>query len=219
MDDPVQLYLYASQVDLQESLTLGGQASFGPKLQVLLVSIIPGADQIAQMEQQIPHELTHLILYRKTGNSNSLLPAWLQEGLATQVEISPNPNFDFALANAVEKQNLISIAELCTNFPQDPALEFLAYAQASSFTTFLYNKYGQAWMEELIQAYTSGFDCEQGVKTVLGKSIAQLEDDWLEETFTVNALWQTTKNFMPYLFILLLILLIPLLNKPKKQIS
>jgi len=216
LDDPIQLYLYASQADLQNSLSLGGQSTAGPELQVLMVSIMPEADQKALLEQQIPYELAHLLLYRKTGITNSLLPFWLKEGIATQVENSPNPDFDFALANAVEKQTLISMGDLCTSFPQEPASKTLAFAQAKSFTTYLFNKYDQAGIEKLIQAYSAGSDCEQGSETALGKTLSQLEFDWLQATFNKNALWQTIINFLPYLFILFLILLIPLLNKPKK---
>jgi hypothetical protein len=218
LEEPIKLYLYATETNLQESLTLGGQTTGTPQSQVLLVSISPGIDQKALMEQQLPFELTHLLLYRKTGNTNSLLPTWLQEGLATQVDIPTNPEFDFALANAMEKQSLISLGSLCTSFPQDPASNTLAYAQANSFISFLLKKYGQAGMEKLIQAYTSGFDCEQGVTAALGKTLNQLENDWLQATFNNNTFQQNMANFLIFLFLLLLILLIPLLNIIKKQV-
>lgn len=214
-NDPIHLYLYETQTDLNESLALGGQASIVPQLQVLLVAITPSSDQKAQMQQQIPHELTRLLLFQKTGITYALLPVWLREGISTQVEISPNPAFDFALANAVEKQTLISLSDICISFPQDTGSNLLASAQADSFTTYLFNKYGQSGMEKLIQAFTNGFDCEHGANTALGKNLTQLEYDWLQATFNKNALWQTITDFLPYLFILFLLLLIPLLNKPK----
>ena len=214
--DPIELYLYASEANLQESLIQGGKATVDPKSQILMVSIIPGIDQKALMEQQLPYELAHLLLYRKTGIASSLLPIWLQEGIATQVEISPNPDFDLALANAMEKQSLISLGTLCTSFPQDPVSKSLAFAQANSFTSYLLNKYGQAGLENLIQAYTNGFDCEQGAKTAFGKTLSQLEYDWLQATFNKNTFWENTSNFLLFLFLLLLILLIPLLNIIKK---
>ncbi len=217
LGDPIQLYLYATQDDLQSGLALGGQATIDPEMQVLMIWIAPGADQKVLMGEQIPYELTHLLLYRKTGLTNDLLPVWLKEGIATQVENSPNPNFDYALANAMEKQNLIPLRDLCASFPQDPESIILASAQANSFTSYLYSKYNPAGIERLIQAYTApNSDCEQGAKSALGKTLTQLEFDWLQETFNKNALWQTIINFLPYLFILLLVLLIPLLNKPKK---
>ena len=217
-EEPIKLYLYASEGDLQENLTPGGQAADDSKQRSLLVSIIPGVDQKALMEKQLPYELAHLLLYRKTGIAYSLLPTWLQEGIATQVEISPNSEFDFALAQAMEKQSLISLVTLCTSFPQDPASNSLAYAQANSFTTYLLKKYGQSGMEKLIQAYTGGFDCEQGVKTALGKTLSELEYDWLQATFNKNPFWQNISNFLLFSFLLGLILLIPLLNIIRKQV-
>ncbi|MFH2038149.1 MAG: peptidase MA family metallohydrolase [Chloroflexota bacterium] len=216
VEEPIQLYLYATETNLQESRALGGQAKSTPQSQVLMVSIAPGIDQKADMEKQLLYELTHLLLYRKTGNASSLLPTWLREGLATQVDISTNPEYDFALANAMGKQLMISLGTLCSSFPQDPALNTLAYAQANSFISFLLKNYGQSGMEKLIQAYTGGFDCEQGVKTAFGKTLNQLENDWLQATFN-NTLQQNISNILIFLFLLLLILLIPLLNIIKKQ--
>jgi len=217
VEEPIQLYLYATETNLQESLTLGGQATSTPQSQILMVSISPGIDQKALMEKQLPYELTHLLLYRKTGKASSLLPTWLREGLATQIDISTNPEFDFALANAMGKQSMISLGSLCSSFPQDPALNTLAYAQANSFISFLLKNYGQAGMEKLIQAYTGGFDCEQGVNAALGKTLTQLENDWLQAIFNNNTLQQNISNFLIFLFLLLLILLIPLLNITMKQ--
>jgi len=217
LNDPVQLFLYGSQDALQESLSLGGLITAGPDLQVLIVSKAPEADQKTLIEQEIPTELAHLLLYRKTGITYILIPVWLQEGIAGQVEASPNPTFDFMLADAVEKQTLIPLGDLCATFPQGPDANLLAFSQARSFTRFLFNKYGQAGLDELILAYTSGLDCEQGAKMALGKTLSQLEFDWLQATFNKNALWQTFLDFLPYLTILLLILFIPLLNKPQKQ--
>jgi hypothetical protein len=213
MDDPIVLYLYETNGDLQESLGLGGLTTSGPEMQVLMVFIDPTAEFTPVMEKTLPYDLAHLLLYRETGSTYRLLPAWFREGLATQAEIAPDPNFDFALANAVEKQTLIEMSDLCTNFPQDDVSNFLAYAQSNSFTTYLINKHGSDGLEKLILSYTNGMDCEQGVKSALGKTLSQLQNDWLQATFNKNAIWQAITSFLPYLFLLFMILLIPLLNK------
>lgn len=213
MDDPIDLYLYETNEDLQESLGLGGLIKNRPDLQVLLVSIDPTSDYTARMEKILPNELAHLLLYQKTGITYLFLPAWLREGLATQVEISPDLNLDFVLANAVEQQILIKMSDLCTGFPQDEVSNVLAIAQSYSFTTYLGNKYGSDGINKLIQSYANGLDCDQGAESALGKSLSELEYDWLQATFNKKAIWEAITIFLPYLFLLIIILLIPVFIK------
>ena len=88
--DPIDIYIYASSADVQDTLNLGGSAwvsgHANPDLGVVLVSIAPGENQSIEMEQQIPHELAHVLLYRLTGSAYANLPNWLTEGIASQVE-------------------------------------------------------------------------------------------------------------------------------------
>ena len=219
MDDPIRLYLYETKADLQKSLLLGGQSTVIPRLPVLAISISPGMDQKIRMEQEIPNELSHLLLYRKTGDMIIFMPFWLIEGISSQVEIADHPEFDFAIANAMNNQDLIAIKSLCSYFPQDPEPNTLAFAEASSFINYIFDQYGQSGLEKLIQVYTvNGSDCEQGILLALGKTLSQVEFDWLQTIFDADSSIQTYLDFLPYLFLLLLILSIPLIVKPMKQI-
>jgi hypothetical protein len=215
MNKPVRVYIYASPTDLQDALTLGRLSSVSPELEVILVSISPGFDQIDRMEHLLPHELVQLLLFRKTGESYSHLPAWLIEGLVTRSELSPNPSYPSILQDANAHKTLLPLLSLCADFPQEAASNLQAYAQADSFTAYLLLKYGQKGLDSLIQSYALGVDCDQSPLSSLGKPLTQLERDWLQATFNKNAVTQAITTFLPYLFILLLILMIPLLNKPK----
>jgi len=52
-----------------------------------MVVIEPGPNQSIVMEQRIPHELMHVMLYRSIGAGYNNLPAWLREGTATLAEV------------------------------------------------------------------------------------------------------------------------------------
>ena len=86
--------------------------------------IEPGANQSIFMEQRIPHELMHVMLYRSIGAGYKDLPTWLREGTATLAEVNPNPDYDRVLANAGANNTLIPLKDLCISFPPNADTAF-----------------------------------------------------------------------------------------------
>ena len=118
---PVDVYVYASATDLQSTLFLSGEEWQGghanPKLGVVMVAVTPGSAQSIEMETLIPHELAHVMLYRNVGDGYTALPVWLSEGIASLVELYPNPDYDQALKTASQNNSLVPIADLCQLVP------------------------------------------------------------------------------------------------------
>ena len=79
LSQPVEVFIYSSSDDLRGTLTLGGEdwiaGHADPALGVAAVVIAPGAEQGIDMEQRIPHELMHVMLYRRVGAGYEHLPA------------------------------------------------------------------------------------------------------------------------------------------------
>jgi hypothetical protein len=159
-----------------------------------------------EVKRQIPHELTHLLLYQKLGEGYANLPRWLNEGLATNAELSPDPNYPVLLQRGYERDVLLPLASLCESFPNDAANFQLAYAQAASFTRYLQTEYGTAGIEDLLRAYGQGVSCQEGIVTALGKSLFELERAWRQEQFDESAILSALQNLWPWLLILALIL-------------
>jgi hypothetical protein len=185
-----------------------GQAS--PDLGVALVSISPEAEQGIEMERQIPHELAHVLLYQRAGQAYERLPVWLREGIASMVEIYPNPDYRLALEAAGQNGTLMEMTSLCTPFPADAGRAFLAYAEADSFTRYLYNTYGSSGLFNLILAYADGLDCEQGARRALGVTLTQLDHRWRQSALGGNAGGVAVQNILPYLILLGIILIVPI---------
>jgi len=61
-----------------------------------------------------------------------------------------NPAYLSTLASAQEKNTLLPLTGLCSAFPQDAEGNFLAYAEAASFTRFLEHQYGDPLLQSLI---------------------------------------------------------------------
>ena len=216
LSQPVDIYVYASQNDLPTNLSLSGESWLvghaDPALGVIAVVVEPGSDQNIIMEQRVPHELMHVMLYRNIGAGYSNLPAWLNEGIAMQAELYPNSEYDRVLADASAQDGLISFKDLCASFPSNSAEAFLAYAEARSFTDYLHDLYGSDGLLNLARIHATGVDCERGVERAFGVSLAKLEMDWRTSVLAQNTLGSTLENLTPYLVLLCVVIFVPLLG-------
>jgi hypothetical protein len=219
---PITLYVYASGRHLQEALHpsseswVAGHAD--PDLGVILVALPPGPDQRLLIEQRIPHELAHIILYQTTLLGYKNLPIWFTEGIASLAELYPSPDYQIVLDSAVENNNLIPLPALCDSFPRDASGALLAYAQSASFTQYLRSAYGISGLQALMKAYANGLSCDQGAKIALGASLTQLERQWQRQELSTNIALTALTNLLPWLLVLLGALAAPLfliLRKPK----
>ncbi len=180
---PVTLYIYPSLPDLQSALRLTGREWVGgqayPEIGVVLLAISPSSEATVKMKRDIPHELTHKVLYDFTGPQGyAALPTWLVEGLASSFEYSPDPAYTLALQQAVKDGTLIPLETLSHPFPEDYRRALLSYAQSQSFVQYLRETYGWTKVRALLQTYADGVEDAVGVKQVLGSDWAALERAW-----------------------------------------
>jgi hypothetical protein len=211
----VNIFVYADGAEMRSTLNLGditivaGHAD--PELGVMFVSLPKGPFQQDEMERQIPHELMHIVLYQKLGADYTDLPIWLQEGLASLNETYPNLDYVTVLNDAAKKGAILPMSSLCQGFTLEGGQYYLSYAQADSFTRYLYETYGADGIQSLIQAYASGLDCERGAEVGLGKTLTQLESQWQRRTINQNPLLKAFEALIPWVVISLLMLLTPVL--------
>lgn len=215
LEQPVDIYVYPNAAEMQETLQLAGMSWVAghadPDLGVIVVSLPPGPEQQLLTEQRIPHELMHILLYQSLGDGYSNLPAWLNEGLASQAELFPNPDYQALLENAYQKGRLFQTDLLCRNFPRDASGALLAYAQASSFVSFLHRSFGSEKLHNLVNEYADGVDCKIGLQNVYGISMNTLENQWREDLFGENFVRAAINKLLPWLVLMLAVLAVPLI--------
>ncbi|HEX7973541.1 MAG TPA: peptidase MA family metallohydrolase, partial [Anaerolineales bacterium] len=170
-----------------------------------------GPDQRLLTEQRIPHELMHIMLYQSLGQGFANLPDWLNEGLASDAELYPNPDYQIILNSAYQKKSLLPISSLCQALPRDVSSALLAYAQSASFTRYLHHTYGMATMQSLVRDYGNGLDCGRGLEAALGQSLPQLERQWRQDTFAENASLTAANNLLPWGAMLVAVLGVPMI--------
>jgi hypothetical protein len=216
VQQPIEIFIYANANDLQGALESGKEdwvaGHADPELGMVLVLVEPGSQQGIAMEQRIPHELMHVILYRRVGAGYKMIPGWLREGMATLAEMYPNVDYDRVLNDAAARDTLISFKDLCASFPNATAQAFLAYAESRSFTNYLYEIYGSTGLVNLAKVYADGVDCERGPERVFGTSLSHLESQWRSSVLEQNTFLPVLQNILPYLVLLCLILIIPMVS-------
>lgn len=213
LGNPVEIYIYSNTTDLQNTLLLGGEEWTGghadPKLGVVMVAIAPGPGQGIEMQTKIPHELAHVMLYRSLGDNYASQPIWLLEGIASMVELYPNPDYARALEIASGDNSLLAIEDLCASFPADAGSAFLAYAQSQSFVSYIRDSFGASGLTRLTNSYSEGFSCELGATNALSTPLSQLDARWRENVLGQNVGGVAARNLLPFLLLLVLVLMVP----------
>ena len=214
LTESINIYIYSNIPDLQNALALGGEEWVGghanPELGLVLVAIAPGPNQSNELETKIPHELTHVMLYRSLGKTYTSQPIWLLEGTAAMMELYPNPDYKHALDIAKENNTLLSFDDLCASFPADAGNAYLAYAQSQSFVTYIRETYGASGLARLTKAYSDGFNCELGATHALGTPLSQLDARWRESVLGQNRTGVAARNLSPFVLLMMLVLVVPI---------
>lgn len=213
LDEPIDIYIYSDATELQNTLLLGGEEWAGghanPEIGVVMVAIAPGASQGIEMQTKIPHELAHVMLYRSLGDTYANQPIWLLEGIASMVELYPNPDYARALEIASNDNSLLPFESLCASFPADTGNAFLAYAQSQSFVSYIRDSFGSSGLTRLTNSYSEGFGCELGATSALGTPLSQLDVRWRENVLGQNTTGVAVRNLLPFLMLLVLVLIVP----------
>jgi len=178
-----EVFIYPSHRDLASAMQLAGFEWVGgvayQELGIVLVVIPPNAEGLLAMKQDIPHELTHRVLYDKLGPEGyASLPTWLDEGLAVTFEERPEPSRAIVLEEALQRGTLIPLPELCLPFPEESERAYLAYAQSASVVSYLRQTYGWSSLRDLVTAYGDGKACNRGLQDVLQIELTELESAW-----------------------------------------
>ncbi|MDW8325537.1 MAG: peptidase MA family metallohydrolase [Anaerolineales bacterium] len=153
---------------------------------VVVAGSLDGLNGLPRLDNEIPHELTHLLIYQIVGANYRNVPQWLNEGLAMMAESAPEALAASRLANAQQAGELLPLQSLCAPFPADPAQAQLAYFQSESVVRYIQSNYGSSSLRRLLEAAADGLDCNAVVQRALGFPLAELERRWREQTFSAK---------------------------------
>ncbi len=207
--DKLDVYIYAALDDLRSAVELAGREWLGgqarPELGVVLTAVPPGPEADLQLRRDLPHELTHLMIYLAAYPRYDAVPAWLDEGLATLNEAEPNPAQAVALQKALEAGQVPSLEALCGALPIDATEVLAAYAQSRGVVQQIVDAYGSTGIQALLVAYRDGASCAGGVERGLNTTLTGLELKWRASLSPDSGAATLAKGFGPWLIILVVI--------------
>lgn len=182
------IYVYPNREDFVEAtgtdrreLTLGRAHSGLEKIELNSDGVLSSVETITE------HEIAHIIVFRLTRGAD--IPLWLHEGIA-KVESNDWTELDNQLiSDAVIGGKMLSLRSIRTDFPK--GANSLAYAQSGSFIRFFIREYGKSGLQKLLLESSKG-SFEDAVKSVTGKDVQTLEDDWLKSV---------RREYAPYIWV------------------
>jgi len=222
--ETVDLYIYDSKEHLNFATEgsdrewIIGQAI--PETGVIVILIPAREGYRAQMMRDIPHELTHLLLFQAVSPEGyRYVPEWLDEGLAISNEQLPDPELAITLETARSSGRMIPLADLCVPSPPDRAAATLAYAESGSVVQFIRAQYGAAGIRSLVSSYAHGASCSAGIQQALGLSLGTLEINWRVSLAPGDKwkVWLRHSSFFLAVTGLSLFLAIPLIGMSRKR--
>lgn len=183
LERSTRIVLYADVARMRRAL--GGGTSPWVAAQAIApfnVVVLYAPPDSSELEVLIAHELTHIVVEQVTRNPFSGPPAWIHEGLATYIESTGAPRFDYdgILKEAIENDSLISLRGLTATFPAKGSGAILAYAESNSLMRFVIDRYGSDAVRRLLETYRQGVTDDEAVRLALGLGLSELESSWLE---------------------------------------
>ncbi|MCC7358216.1 MAG: hypothetical protein IT317_01990 [Anaerolineales bacterium] len=207
------IYIYASAADIKASLQRVGQpwanGHADPALGIILVVAADDLRSAVTLEREIPHEMTHVLVYKATGDHFGEVPVWLNEGLAVMNQGERDSAYAARLAAARDAHAFLPLASLCGIFPTESDAAALAYAQSESVVRYLRARFGSEGIYALLQAYARGAACDTGLNTGLGLHLDELEAAWLRDAIYAATEAPGRASLGPWLVLSALVVLSP----------
>ena len=155
---------------VREGLITQGQAFTDIRV-LLVLGTDPTIEGIAS------HEVTHVLIDDAAGRAYTILPAWLNEGLAEFGNVAPSESYDNALLYGIYTRRVKPLAHL-TRFLGEPDDVVISYGQSRSVVSYLIHTYGEARMAELMAQLDQTFSLDQAMTQVYGFDQDGLDTEW-----------------------------------------
>ena len=196
-----ELYVYATEADLEAAMTAAGPATGSTPVVVVdsgagaLALALPRLQMLSTLEAEntLRHALGRLVARRATGGN---LPPGIEEGIALYIErpVSARIARYAALLQNANRQNELIPWDIL--FPGETAAEdgevALAEASAYGVVAFLADRYGLRRLDEFVTSLRDQPDWRLALREAYQRPLSELETEWRNQLpqWTASG-WQT----------------------------
>jgi hypothetical protein len=152
--------------------------AFPERSLIYLRPLSGGEVRHSSLDAVIAHELTHVVLYGKTGGHH--IPRWLDEGVAVFMADEPFYDRADALFNIGLTGSYIPFRYLEDAFPDSANASATAYAQSGDFIRFLIRKFGSEAFDHYLDLIGQGQDPDEALQAAFSTTLFPLENEWLK---------------------------------------
>ena len=180
LDQPINLWIYATDTDFHGSLApgsyewVGGEAM--PALHEASIVVVDYNDET--LSRDMPHELTHLVFHELIAQGITP-PTWFDEGLAVYNQDFREPQLEARWEKGLATHTLIRLNDVSMGFPANADQAYLAYAQSYNLIDYMYRTFGAPKMKQLIKLMDNPQQTfDQDLSQALGIDQTHLENQW-----------------------------------------
>lgn len=180
-EDRSKIYIYRDQDDYVESSRLARWSHGAASARDRVIRTFPSAHGF--FDSTLPHELGHII-FREFIGQNTMIPLWLEEGVAMYQERAKRWGANKRVLEAIESGEFIPLPELSgTRLARDSdeALVDLFYAESASIVYFLLTEHGKYRFVNFCKKLKDGDSFLKAFREayIRFKSIEHLNDAWV----------------------------------------
>ncbi len=127
----------------------------------------------------LTHELAHVMLDARMGDSADRIPRWLHEGIAQYAAGPLTENDRRLIADAALADELLTIDELEAAFHGDRERVALAYAQSYTLVAYLGDQKPAEGVGGLLMQLERGREVRLALGLAYGRPVPLMEEEWL----------------------------------------
>lgn len=144
----------------------------------------------------VKHEMCHLYLGAWERTHRKRLPLWFNEGICEWISGAFHGSYQQDLLINVVGDNLLPLARLESQFPDDPTQARLAYLQVRHIIEYIIGRYGPQVVPQILQNYAQSIYFSTAIRESLGIRLDTLEQEWRQSLTPENPwLWRIINMF------------------------
>lgn len=203
-DEPIDLYIYADTIDMQDAMLYAPSWTGGRAYSDYNIVVIGISEQDLDWGRDaMVHELTHILIGHLTFSCLGDVPTWLNEGLAMFSEGGLDEGSQRQLDAAIRDDTLLTLRSLSAGFAELPDKVNLSYSESYSVVKYLIDTYGQDKMTALLTLLRDGNATDDALQQIYGFNTDGLEQEWRTaigaqpRTVSAQPTAQPTPTFVP----------------------